>query len=132
MIRGKAKKLVSMMEDVFFKATHGGKKEGEVVFDMHHAIRAFSVDVITEYAYARCWNQMDMEDYGRDYQDAIRSIQNFFPYLISFPAIVLPIFAVLPDWFLLKVFPPFRRWFDSLEVRYPPLLPGRILICTEW
>ncbi|KAM7201232.1 cytochrome P450 [Naviculisporaceae sp. PSN 640] len=113
-IRGKAKKLVKMMENVFFD-TAADQKKGEVIFDMHHAIRAFSVDVITEYAYARCWNQMDMEDYGRDYQDAIRSIQAFFPYLISFPDVVLPIFAVLPDWLLLKVFPPFRRWFDSLE-----------------
>ncbi|KAM7182881.1 putative cytochrome P450 E-class, group I [Rhypophila sp. PSN 637] len=91
------------------------KKEAGV-FDMHHAIRAFSVDVITEYGYARCWNQMDAEDYGKDYQDAIRSIQGFMPYLLSFPAIVLPIFGLLPDGLLKAASPPFRRWIESVEV----------------
>lgn len=106
----KTKKLVDMMEAVFEKP--GG------VFDMHHAIRAFSVDVITEYAYARCWNQLDLEDFGMSYQDAIREIQGFFPMLITFSSVMVPVFGVVPDWVNAAVFPPFRKWFESLDVSF--------------
>ncbi|KAM7210371.1 putative cytochrome P450 E-class, group I [Rhypophila decipiens] len=117
MVLDKAKKLIRLMEDVFLSTNNQTElKKEAAVFDMHHAIRAFSVDVITEYAYARCWNQMDAKDYGKDYQDAIRSIQGFMPYLLSFPAIVLPIFGLLPDGLLKAASPPFRRWIESVEV----------------
>ena len=86
-------------------------------FDAHHAIRAFSVDVITEYAYARCWNQMDQEDWGAGYQLAIQDVQLLFPWLQTFPFLVA-LFGVIPDCFNVMVFPPFKKWLDSLAVMY--------------
>lgn len=85
------------------------------VFDAHHAVRAFSVDVITEYAYARCWNQMGQADWGAGYQDAIHDVQLFFPWLQTFQFLI-PVFGAIPDWFNILVFPPFKKWYDSLEV----------------
>ncbi|KAK3314872.1 cytochrome P450 [Apodospora peruviana] len=90
-----------------------GLDSRQQIFDMHHAIRAFSVDVITEYAYARCWNQLDMPDFGMSYQDAIRAIHWFFPYILTFPPAV-PLFGLIPDWLNVMLFPPFKKWFDSL------------------
>jgi hypothetical protein len=84
-------------------------------FDAHHTIRAFSVDVVTEYAYARCWNQMDDEDLGAWYQEAIRAVQVMFVWFQTFPFLV-PIFGIIPDWFNVMVFPPFKRWNASLVV----------------
>ncbi|KAK0634554.1 cytochrome P450 [Bombardia bombarda] len=83
------------------------------IFNAHHALRAFSVDIITEYAYARCWNQLDMGDFGAGYQEAIRSIQQFFPWFVHFP-FLLPVFGAVPDWLNVWLFPPFRKWSESI------------------
>ncbi|KAK5660828.1 hypothetical protein OQA88_12199 [Cercophora sp. LCS_1] len=105
-VRDKTAKLIGLIQDSL--ADKG-------VFDAHHAVRAFSVDIITEYAYARCWNQMDQEDWGAGYQLAIQDVQLFFPWLQTFPFLV-PVFGLIPDWVNVLVFPPFKKWYDSLEL----------------
>jgi hypothetical protein len=47
-------------------------------FDAHHAIRGFSTDVITEYAYDSCWKQLDEKVFGSWYHEAIRAVQVMF------------------------------------------------------
>lgn len=89
------------------------------VFDFHRAVRALTVDIITEYAYARCWNQLDKEDFGSGYQDAIRAIQTIFIWFQTFP-IVLPIFDVVPDWVRNMLFDSLKRWDESLAVSTYP------------
>jgi len=106
-VKDKTSKLVGLLRSSL---------ESTGVFDAHYAIRAFSVDVISEYAYDRCWNQMDQGDWGAGYQLAIQDIQLFFPWLQTFP-FLLPIFGAIPDWLNIMIFPPSRRWFESLEVR---------------
>ncbi|KAK0653179.1 cytochrome P450 [Cercophora newfieldiana] len=105
-VRDKTGKLLHLLKSSLVSAG---------VFDAHHAIRAFSVDVITEYAYARCWNQMDQGDWGAGYQLAIQDVQLFFPWLQTFPFLV-PLFGLIPDWVNTMVFPPFKKWYDSLTI----------------
>jgi len=105
----KARKLCDIIQ-------RGLEKEPSEPFDAHHAIRAFSVDVISEYAYARCWNQLDEKDFGAEYQEAIRSVQLMFIWFQTFP-FLLPIFGMIPDWVNTILFPPFKQWYDSLVVR---------------
>ncbi|KAK4178718.1 cytochrome P450 [Triangularia setosa] len=106
-IRDKTEKLVNMAEKSL------GQIGGE--FDVHRATRALTVDIITEYAYARSWNYMDLADWGEGYQEAIRAVQTFFPWFQAFPSL-LPVFGLLPDWVLVKLYPHFGKWFGSLEV----------------
>ena len=35
--------------------------------DLHHALRAISVDVITDYAFDNCYNLLDREDFGSQF-----------------------------------------------------------------
>ncbi|KAK3321501.1 cytochrome P450 [Cercophora scortea] len=105
-IWSKTGKLCSMMRSSL---------DADGVFDIHHAIRAFSVDIITEYAYARCWNQMDMGDFGADYQEAIRTVQTFLPFFHILPFLG-DVFSLVPDWLIVRVFPKFQMWLDSNEL----------------
>jgi hypothetical protein len=123
-VRDKTRKLLGLIESsLSFPTSHqedeatntSAETNGKGIFDAHHAIRAFSVDIITEYAYARCWNQLDMDDWGAGYQDAIQAVQLFFPWFQTFP-FLLPIFGMIPDWFNVLIFPPFKKWYDSLVV----------------
>jgi hypothetical protein len=84
-------------------------------FDAHHAIRAFATDVITEYAYAHCWNFLDEKDFGAWYPRAIRAVQTMFVWFQTFP-VLIPIFGCIPDRVNMLLFPPFKKWFDSLDV----------------
>lgn len=112
-VRGKARKLVELIEASLLSGKEG--RPGPGVFDAHHAVRAFSVDVITEYAYANCWNQMDMDDWGAGYQEAIRSVQSFFPWFLTFP-FLSSVFGLVPDSVNVALFPWFKKWYDSLQV----------------
>ncbi|KAK3386528.1 cytochrome P450 [Podospora didyma] len=107
-VRDKARKLLDLMEATF-------SRPGDGVFNAHHAVRALSVDIITEYAYARCWNQMDMEDWGADYQDAIRAVQDLFPWMVAFP-ILSTLFGAVPDWINVMIFPPYKKWLMTFTV----------------
>lgn len=99
-------------------------------FDAHNAIRAFSVDVITEYAYARCWNQLEEKDFGAWYQEAIRAVQVMFIWFQTFPSLI-PLFGIIPDWANTIMFPPFKKWYDSLGVSNPCNLCGKICSYPE-
>ncbi|KAK0670034.1 putative cytochrome P450 E-class, group I [Cercophora samala] len=106
-VRDKTEKLIGMAEQNL------SRKGGE--FDAHRATRALTVDIITEYAYAKSWNYMDLPDWGEGYQEAIRAVQTFFPWLQTFPSL-LPVFGLVPDWVMVKLYPHFGKWFGSLEV----------------
>ena len=91
---------------------------GKRPFDAYKALRAVAIDVITEYAYARCWHMLDDGvEYGNWYPEAIRSVQTMFPWLQGFPVLV-PLFRAVPEWLKLVVFPAYKRWDDSLRVSF--------------
>jgi hypothetical protein len=42
--------------------------------DLHHALRAISVDVITDYAFDNCYDLLDREDFGIPFFDTMREL----------------------------------------------------------
>ena len=57
-VQSKVKKLVQRMNDLI--------SQGEPV-DLHHGYRALSVDVITDYAFDNCYDQLDSPDFAADF-----------------------------------------------------------------
>ncbi|RFU80096.1 cytochrome p450 [Trichoderma arundinaceum] len=108
MVWDKAHKLCDIMESELKNCTP------EKPLDAYKAVRAVAIDVITEYAYARCWNMLDVEGFGNWYPEAIRSVQTMFPWLQAFPTLN-PIFALIPESFKIFIFPAYKRWNDSLK-----------------
>lgn len=91
-------------------------KEPIQSFNMCRAIRAFSLDVVTEYSFARCWNHLDDKEFGHWYQESMRSLQVIFIFLQTFP-VLIPIFGLLPDSLQTFILPYYKEWTSSLEVR---------------
>lgn len=42
--------------------------------DLHHALRAISVDTITDYAFDSCYNLLDREDFGIQFFNTMREL----------------------------------------------------------
>ncbi|PMD16499.1 cytochrome P450 [Hyaloscypha hepaticicola] len=59
-IQAKTKKLIHRMEDLL--------TEGKPV-DLHHGYRALSVDIVTDYSFDNCYNQLDAPSFGADFFD---------------------------------------------------------------
>lgn len=110
-VSGKANKLCDMLE--------ASGLEGKP-FDAHHAVRAFSTDVITEYSYGHCWNMLDREDFGVWYEEAIRATQFLFIWFQTFPFLIT-IFDFIPEWVNVLLNPAFKDWYASIEVCILPL-----------
>ncbi len=49
------------------------RKSGEPV-DLNLVYRCFTLDVITEYAFAQCWNLLDTPDFASDFVNGVRGI----------------------------------------------------------
>lgn len=118
-INTKTERLCGMIEFCFYSSSEKGRKK---IFDMHNAIRAYAVDIITPYAYgaANCWNQLDSSsDHNQKfsdaagYQEAIRVVQLLFPWFQTFP-FLMTLVGWIPDRFTVAVFPPFKKWIKSL------------------
>jgi len=74
---------------------------GEEV-DLHHGLRAISVDTITDYGFGRCYNLLDRDDFGTQFFDTMRELG---------PAV----------WF-------FQQWpfLQSLALNIPPWLAKKL------
>lgn len=59
-MHSKTKKLVSRIDQAISKNRP---------VDLHHGYRAFAVDVITDYAFDNCYNQLEMDNFGADFFD---------------------------------------------------------------
>ena len=73
-------RLCNLLQD----ALDGGRE-----FNMHAALPGVSVDVITEYAFADCWGQLDRSDLGEWYSDMVRNMGAAMWVLQMFPLPVL-------------------------------------------
>lgn len=89
-------------------------------FDTHHAVRAFTTDVITAYSYGHCWNMLDREDFGVWYVEVVRATQFLFIWFQTFPFLI-SIFHFIPEWVNVMLSPTFEEWYASLEVGIPSL-----------
>jgi hypothetical protein len=71
---------------------------------LDRAWMALSTDIITEYAFARPYDQLDVPNFTETLHDALVAIYVTGQFALHFP-IVFPILDKLPDWFVLKVQP---------------------------
>jgi cytochrome P450 len=94
-IRGMVDKLCSKFE--------GLKGTGEVVM-LDRALMALTTDIITEYAFAKGYGQLDVPGFTETMHDALVACYVVGHFALHFP-IVFPILDSLPDWFTLTVQP---------------------------
>ncbi|KFY66112.1 hypothetical protein V496_02171 [Pseudogymnoascus sp. VKM F-4515 (FW-2607)] len=64
-VHSKADKLINLLNT---------KLPKHQAVDLHHAFRAISVDVITDYAFGHCYNLLDTEDLGLDFFAMVQGI----------------------------------------------------------
>jgi hypothetical protein len=63
--------------------------EGEPV-DLHHGYRALAVDIVTDYSFDNCYNQLDTPNFAEDFFDMTEELIPRGWVLQAFP-ILLPI-----------------------------------------
>ncbi|KAK0665081.1 Cytochrome P450 monooxygenase yanH [Lasiodiplodia hormozganensis] len=77
-VQDKARKLIGRME-----AGIGEKKP----VDLHHAFRSVSVDVITDYAFDKCYNLLDSPDLGAHFFALVRGVGPAMWVFQQFPSL---------------------------------------------
>jgi cytochrome P450 len=94
-IREKTEKFCQRLEEF--------AKDGRIL-PLHNAMMALSTDIISEYAFARAYNQLDAPNFEETLHEALTTIYVTGQFALHFP-IVFPILDLLPDWFVIKVQP---------------------------
>lgn len=74
------------------------------VLHLNRAWMALTTDVITEYAFARPYDQLDSADFQETLHDALVAIYTTGQFALHFP-MVFPILDALPDWLVSKMEP---------------------------
>lgn len=97
-IRSKVDKLCSKLD--------GSREDGSVV-DLEKALMALTTDIITEYAFAKSYDQLEVPGFTQTMHEALVAIYVVGHFALHFP-IVFPILDMLPDWFTLRVQPVLR------------------------
>ncbi|KAH6893038.1 cytochrome P450 [Thelonectria olida] len=72
--------------------------------NLHAAFRAISVDVITDYAFDECWDQLDASDLGEWFSNMVRGSAPMFFTFQAFPSLRDPIQS-LPEWIARRMSP---------------------------
>jgi hypothetical protein len=90
--------------------------QGKVV-DLYAAFRAVSMDVITEYAFDSCWDQLDQPDLGRWFSEMGRNIGVSFWIFQQFP-FLLKLMKALPASVTRRLGPAMSDMLDCQEVRF--------------
>jgi cytochrome P450 len=78
-VQNKAQKLISNANKCI--------QAGEPI-DLHHMFRCVSIDVITEYAFDKSYNLLDLPDYGAEFFHTVHGIGPAFWVFQQFPAMV--------------------------------------------
>jgi cytochrome P450 len=94
-IRAKVEKLSQMLADY---------ASDERVLPLSRAFMALTTDVITEYAFAKSYDQLDSPDFQDTLHEALVAIYTTGHFALHFP-IVFPILDSLPDWLVTKMEP---------------------------
>ncbi|KAF2094144.1 putative benzoate 4-monooxygenase cytochrome P450 [Rhizodiscina lignyota] len=79
------------------------QKDGRIL-EFNSAWMALTTDIITEYAFARSYGQLEVPDFKDTLHEALIAIYTVGHFALHFP-MVFPILDMLPDWFVLKVQP---------------------------
>lgn len=89
-------------------------------FDMYCGLRAVAMDVLSEYAYGDCWNQLDRQDLGVAWTKLYRTLGSLMHTAAQFPRIVTFISRVMPDQVASKLNPGFAQiemWMTVSQTR---------------
>jgi hypothetical protein len=104
-VQDKAEKLCSLVSRKF--------AAGEPV-DLHHAFRAVSIDVITDYGFNKCYNLLDSPDLGRNFFLMVRRIGSALWIFQQWPE--LQVAKMIPPLILKKMGPPLGQVLNLQEV----------------
>jgi cytochrome P450 len=74
------------------------------VLRLNRAWSAMTADIITEYAFARSYDQLDSPEFEETYLEALQTIYTTGHFGLHFP-ILFPLLNSLPDWLTLKLKP---------------------------
>lgn len=94
-IRAKVEKLSRTLVDY--------ASDGRVL-PLSRAFMALTTDIITEYAFAKSYDQLDSPDFQDTLHDALVAIYTTGHFALHFP-VVFPILDSLPDWLVTKFEP---------------------------
>jgi hypothetical protein len=89
-IRAKAAKLCGKL---------GSYAQSGEVCRLGRAWMALTTDIITEYAFARSYDQLDSPGFEETLHEALVSIYVVGHFALHFP-VVFPILDILPEWFV--------------------------------
>lgn len=84
--------------------------------NLYLAFRAISIDVITDYAFDRCWNFLDRQDLGEAWNNQVRETGHAFWMFQQFPLLKLLMFN-LPPWLVKHLSPAAAAMRDAITVR---------------
>ncbi|KAL8737566.1 MAG: hypothetical protein Q9181_001544 [Wetmoreana brouardii] len=88
------------------------KYRGENI-QLRHALTASTVDVTTDYCFARCANTLDQPDFSPEWDEMMRGVSEIVPLARQFPGVV-QIAQMLPIG-LVKIFNPLVAKFSEFE-----------------
>jgi cytochrome P450 len=87
--------------------------------DLHTGFRAISMDVITEYAFDDCWDQLDREDLGDWFSEMVKNSGETFWIMQQFPYL-LKLVKAIPPQVLRKLSPTIKSMLDCKDVSKAP------------
>ena len=115
-IRARTDKLVAKLREY---------RESDRVVPIQRAWMALTTDIITEYAFAKSYNQLDSPNFKDTLHEALIAIYTTGQFALHFP-IVFPILDSLPEWFVLKAQPVLQPVVGLRKVS-KSLFPPRLL-----
>lgn len=65
--------------------------------NLHHALRAVSIDVITDYAFDYCYDFLENDDFGGDFFNMARDMAATL-WLFQFLPSIRPVAFAIPFW----------------------------------
>lgn len=115
-VQDKADKLVRRMRESFSSTG---------CIDLHHAFRAISVDVISDYAFGNCYGFLGKKNFGAEFFEMIRGFGPAFWFFQQFPAIQ-GLSLGTPFWLAKLTSEPLTRMMLHREVCHSSL------VCLHW
>jgi cytochrome P450 len=89
--------------EILCKKLAGYQQDGRVL-PLGRAWMALTTDIITGYAFAQSYNQLDSPNFQDTLHEALLAIYTTGQFALHFP-VVFPILDMLPDWFVLRAQP---------------------------
>ncbi|KAH0536973.1 hypothetical protein FGG08_006201 [Glutinoglossum americanum] len=105
LVQEKAEKLVNRAQHAFAE-----KKP----LDIHHGFRAISVDVISDYAFNRCYNLLDRPDFGVEFFQRVSELGHVMWFFQQWPW-VQPVAFLTPKWMASIVSKPLEQLMNMQE-----------------